>query len=106
MSEAAWRREFDAAFFGTWDAAMGGISAVYTSPVGVVSTVQVLVDTGIAQFGDDVAPVSTYSTFVTFRRAQLEPELFGTVVVEGVTYTLAQRVDLSDESLSKWAVER
>lgn len=105
MSEAAFKREFDATFFASWGDTMGDIDAVYTPPAGTPVTVQVLVDTGISQFGEDDAPVSHYDTFVTFRRAQVEPQQFGTVVVDGVTYTLAQRIDSSDESLSRWAVQ-
>lgn len=105
MSEAAFKQSFDEAFFGAWGTAVGGIDALYVSPGGTPTTVQVLVDKGIAQFGDDFAPVSSYTTFVTFRRAQVEPEVTGTVIVDGTTYTLAQRVDSSDESLSKWGVQ-
>lgn len=105
MSEAVWKRDFDASFFDTWGGAMGGLDAVYTPPAGAPVTVQVLMDVGIAQFGDDLAPVSHYDTYITFRREQLEPAQFATVVVDGVTYTLAQRVDSSDESLSRWGVQ-
>lgn len=106
MSEAAFKRDFDSMFFKAWAGIVGGLDAVYTSPTGVVTLVQVLVDTGIEQFGDDYAPVSSYSTFVTFMRTQLEPEVTGTVVVDGLTYTLAQRVHSSDESLTRWAVQQ
>jgi len=105
MSEAAFKREFDAAFFDVWAGVAEDIDAVYTSPTNVVTPVQVLMDTGVAQFGDDFAPVSAYSTFITFRREQVEPVTGGTVVVGGVTYTLAQRVDRGDESLSRWGVQ-
>ena len=105
MSEAGLKQEFDAAFFAAWGDLAGGIDALYTPPAGAAVTVQVLVDTGIAQYGDDFAAVSHYSTFVSFRRAQVEPEGGATVVVAGIPYTLAQRVDSSDESLSRWAVQ-
>lgn len=105
MSEAAWKREFDDAFFGAWGEAMGEIDAVYTPPAGAPVPVQVLVDTGIEQFGDDLAPVSTYASFVSFRLAQVEPVQFATVLVDGTTYRLVQRVDTSDQSLSRWAVQ-
>lgn len=106
MSEAGLKQAFDAAFFAAWANLAGGIDALYTPPAGAAVTVQVLVDTGVAQFGDDFAAVSHYSTFITFRRAQVEPEGGATVVVDGITYTLAQRVESSDESVSRWAVQR
>lgn len=105
MSEANLKREFDAAFFAAWGDLAGELDALYTPPGGVAETVQVLVDTGVAQFGEDFAAVSHYSTFVTFRRAQVEPEAGATLVVDGTTYTLAQRVESSDESVSRWAVQ-
>lgn len=105
MSEAAFKRAFDEAFFGAWAGVAGGLDALYTAPAGGSITVQALVDTGVVQFGDDAAPVSAYSTFITLRRAQIEPVAGATVVVDGATYTLVQRVDSSDESLSKWAVQ-
>jgi hypothetical protein len=106
MSEAGLKADFDAVFFDAWADLAGGIDALYTPPVGAPETVQVLVDTGVAQFGDDFAAVSHYSTFVSFRRGQVEPETGATVVVDGMTYTLAQRVDSSDESISRWAVQQ
>jgi len=106
MSEAALKQAFDAAFFVAWANLAGGIDALYTPPAGAAVTVQVLVDTGVAQFGGDFAAISHYSTFVSFRRAQVEPEGGATVVVDGITYTLAQRVESSDESVSRWAVQR
>lgn len=105
MSEAAWKREFDTAFYSAWGGAMGGLDAIYTAPAGLPVIVQVLVDVGIDQFGTDLAPVSHFDTYISFRREQVEPEQNGILVVDGVTYTLAQRVDLSDESLSRWAVQ-
>jgi hypothetical protein len=105
VSEATFKRAFDEAFFAAWADGVEDLDAVYTSPDAVATPVQVLVDTGVEQFGDDSAPVSAESTFITFRRAQIEPATGGTVVVGGVTYTLAQRVSRSDESLSRWAVQ-
>ena len=105
MSEANLKREFDAAFFTAWANLASELDALYTPPGGVAQTVQVLVDTGVAQFGEDFSAVSHYSTFVTFRREQIEPESGATLVVDGTTYTLAQRVESSDESVSRWAVQ-
>lgn len=105
MSEAAWKRQFDADFDAAWAEAMGGIDAVYTPPGGAAITVQVLVDTGVEQFGEDGAPVSYHDRVVGFRREQIEPKTLGTVVVDGTTLKLVQRVERSDESRSWWAVE-
>ncbi len=106
MSEAQFKRDFDASFFDAWSGAMGGIDAVYTSVAAVDTPVQVLVDTNVEQFGDDPSAVSYFSTHISFRRAQVEPETGATVVVDGATYTLVQRVPNSDESLSRWVVQR
>ncbi|ALR05848.1 hypothetical protein XFHB_02130 [Xylella fastidiosa] len=104
MSEATFKHAVDAAFFEAWADVVGGIDATYTSPRGVITPVQVLVDHGVLQFGDDQVPVSVYSTFITFRRDQIEPEPNATLTLAQATYTLTQRVDSSDASLSKWAV--
>lgn len=105
MSEAAFLRDFDANFFAAWGAVCGGIAATYTSPLGTTTAVEVLVDHDITQFGDDQVPVSAPTTVVTFRLAQVVPETLGTVTVDGATYTLVQRISISDESLSRWAVQ-
>jgi len=105
MSEAALIRAFDAAFFSAWADLAGGLDATYTAPNGVASVVQVLIDTGLAQFGEDFAPVSFYTTYATFRREQIEPQAGATRLVDATTYVLAQRVASSDQSLSRWAVQ-
>ena len=106
MSEASFKRAFDAQFFEVWAGAMGEIVATYTAPFSTPVVVDVLVDTDIEQFGLDGAPVSTYDTYIAFRRQQIEPVQGAAVIVDGVTYTLAQRVRASDESLSRWGVQR
>ncbi|UZW62758.1 hypothetical protein [Lysobacter enzymogenes] len=111
MSEAAFKRDSDAAFFADWSKEVGGIATTYVSLSGVERPVDVLVDTGSDQFGDDQAPVSSYSVHVIFRRAQVEPEQLGTVIVDGIPYVLVQRLEqshggiLTDESLSVWGVQ-
>lgn len=109
MSEAAFKRQFDEAFFEAWGDAMDGINAVYTSPDGLIVDVQVLVDTDVQQFGDDGAPVSEARTFISLRLAQLsplEPEAGAEVSLSGGggCYRLVQRVEGSDESISRWLV--
>lgn len=106
MSEAAFKRSFDANFFRSWGDAVGGLVATYVSPGGAVTDVDVLVDTVTDQFGDDLAPVAYPKIHITFRREQVQPEVLGKVTVDGQTYTLAQPVDWSDESLSRWVVQR
>lgn len=105
MSEADFKREFDANFFAAWADTMGDIDATYTPPGGIAQAVQVLVDTNVAQFGDDLAPVATYSTVISFLRAQVEPEAEALVTVSGTSYRLVQRLEGSDESRSRWGAE-
>lgn len=105
MSEAAFMRSFDAAFFKAWAGVVGSLAGVYVSPGGTATLVQVLKESRTVDFGDAYAPVSLLRTVVIFQRAQVEPEIQGTVQVDGVTYTLAQRLEDGDESLSKWMVQ-
>lgn len=106
MSESGLKADFDAGFFEAWADLAGDLDAQYTPPGGAPLTVQVLIDTGVAQYGDDFAPVSHYDTVVVFLRGQVEPESGATLVVGGISYVLAQRIDPSDESISRWAVQR
>lgn len=111
MSEAAFMAAHDAAFFAAWGRVTGGLSATYTPPAGAAVACSVLIDHNVEQFadGDDAAPVSSLGTTVTFRLAELAPvvpALGGTVVVDGITYALAQRLAGSDRSLAVWAVRR
>lgn len=103
MSEGAWKQNFDRNFFGAWGAAMGGLSATYTPPGGVAVSVDVLKEVNVEQFGDDGSPIAFHAVVLKFRREQIEPASRAQVVVDGVTYTLAQHIG-GDESLSHWAV--
>lgn len=107
MSEAAFIRERDADFFSAWSTVVGGIAATYTPPAGAPVACQVLLDHGVDQFAeDDRAPVSIMATRAAFRREELEPATGGTLVVEGTTYRLVQRISGSDPSLSVWTLEK
>lgn len=111
MSETAFLRAHDAKFFAAWGAAVGGLAATYTPPAGAAIACSVLIDHNVEQFadGDDAAPVSSIGTTVTFRLAELGavvPAVGGTVVVDSITYVLAQRLAGSDRSLAVWAVRR
>lgn len=106
MSEAAFQRQFDAAFFGAWGGAMGGLAAQYTPAAGGPAVaVEVLRDTNVDQFGDDGTPISFHAVVLAFRREQIEPETGATVEVDGQTYTLVERIG-GDASLSRWAVRQ
>ncbi|HWH75552.1 MAG TPA: hypothetical protein VNV16_14940 [Methylibium sp.] len=109
MSEVDFLRQHDAAFFAAWAGVTGGLDASYSAPGSVTPvTCQVLVDHDVDQFlpDDDAAPVSIMATKATFRREQLEPATGGTLVVDGNTYRLLQRVSGSDPSLSVWTLEK
>lgn len=111
MSQLSWKQEFAADFFDAWAGVVESLDAVYTSPVGVVKPIRVLVDVGTDQFGDDLAPVSSYDVHLVFLLAEVVPEQLGTVAVDGKTYTLAQRLVqshsgiASDEAVSVWGVQ-
>ena len=111
MSEAAFKRDFADAFFDAWEGVAGSLSATYTSPVGAVQPIKVLKDVGTDQFGDDLAPVSSYNVHLAFRLAEIVPEQLATVDVDGTMYTLAQRLERShsgivtDEAVSVWGVQ-
>jgi hypothetical protein len=111
VSETAFVRAHDAKFFAAWGAAVGGLAATYTPPGGAPVPCSVLIDHNAEQFadGDDMAPVSSVGTTITFRLAELGtvvPAVGGTVAVDGITYALAQRLAGSDRSLALWAVRR
>lgn len=111
MSETTFVRAHDAKFFAAWGAAVGGLAATYTPPAGSAIACSVLIDHNVEQFadGDDAAPVSSMGTTLTFRLAELGavvPGVGGTVVVDSITYVLAQRLAGSDRSLAVWAVRR
>lgn len=105
MSQRAWKQSFDAAAFAAFGDAMTD-AAIYTPPgPGASVDCRVLVDEGMGVFGDDAAPVSVFRISVAFQLAQVTPEAGGTVVIDGTTFTLVQRLEKSDASLSYWGVQ-
>lgn len=109
MSEAAFLRQHDAAFFAAWAGVTGDLDATYTAPGSATPVAcQVLMDHDVDQFlaDGDEAPVSVVATKATFRLEQVEPAAGGTLLVDGASYQLVQRVSGSDPSLSAWAVQK
>ena len=106
MSDAAFRRQFDAAFFDAWAGVVGGLEAAYLAPGAATPVpVEVLKDVNVEQFGEDGAPIAFHAVVLTFRRTQVEPASRATVTLvdSGEVFTLAQHIG-GDESLSRWAV--
>lgn len=111
MSQRDFLRRFDAMAFGAFAAAGVGDAAHYYAPGSEVAVAcTVLVDRNVRDFGDDLAPVSTAYTRITFQRAEVEPEqgarvaLLDAVAVEVESFALAARIETSDESASRWVV--
>lgn len=103
MSEAAFRRDFDAAFVQAWGGVAGDVTGTYTSPSGTVTDgVHVLVDPAVDYFGDDEGQLSYEKALVSLFLAEVSPETGGTVLVDGQTYTLVKRTERCDESRSQW----
>lgn len=103
MSEAAFRRSFDAAFLQSWGGAVGDVTGTYTSPTGtVVAGIHVLVDPAVDFFGDDDGQISYEKALVTLFLAEVAPETGATVLVDGQTYLLVKRTERCDESRSQW----
>lgn len=106
MSQTSFLRDFDALAFGAFMATGMADAAMYTAPAGGAAVAcQVLVDRDVRNYGDDLAPVATSYTLVSFQRSQVQPSLRGVVLIEGESFELAQEV-LRDESVSRWVVTR
>lgn len=103
MSEATFRRSFDADFRSVWGSAVGGIAGTYTSPLGTVTAgIDVLVDPAVDFFGDEQGQLSYEKALVTLFLEQVQPETNGTVLVDGETYYLVSRTEKCDGSRSQW----
>lgn len=106
MSQKDFLRQFDHAAIGSFMAAGMADSAKYTPKAGGAAVIcDVMVDRAVQQWGDDPMPVAAGDITVTFQRAQLVPEKGGTVVVDGDTYRLTDKL-FDDGSLIRWAVTR
>lgn len=108
MSQAEFLRSFDAMAFGAFGGAGLADAATYlplgSGPGDAPAECLVLVDRNVEDFGNDLAPVSTLRTRVTFQRADVEPVEGGAVTVGSETFILVQRTR-ADESVSAWWVQ-
>lgn len=106
MSQRQWMQDFDALAYGTFLAAGLADTGSYVPKAGgPAQPCTLLVDRDVRDFLDDVAPVSTAYTRVTFQRGELTPEEGATVTVDGTAYTLERRIS-EDASKSVWVVVR
>lgn len=105
MSQKAFLRAFDRAAIGSFMAAGMADAAQYTAPgVGAVPvSCGVMVDRGTQVWGDDASPVALGEISIAFQRSQVTPERGGTVVVDGDTYRLTDKLR-DDASLVRWLV--
>lgn len=114
MSQRAFLQAFDAAAFSAFAAAGLADAAEYLPPYAMPGTpaapCTVLVDREVEDFGDEVAPVSTFRTRITFQRLEVTAEEGGVVSLldaNGLVaevFTLAQRTR-HDEGISAWWVQ-
>ena len=107
MSQQSFLREFDAAAFAAFRDAGIADEPTYQAP-GAVEAVPcgvVLIDRGMRDFGDDLAPVGTTYVRATLQMAEVAPERGGRLVVDGEAYVLDSELD-RDGSSSRWVVAR
>lgn len=108
MSQRDFLQAFDTAAFAAFADAGLADAASYVAPGADGSAAvacQVLVDRDVRDFADDLAPVSTGYTRITFQLAEVQPERGGVVTVDGEGFTLERRIS-QDESASRWVVIR
>lgn len=108
MSQRDFMQAFDAAAFDAFFGAGLADEAMYTAPGAEPLPVSVLVDRGRRDFGDDAAPVSTQYVRITFQRSQVQPRKQARVEIlpDGEAFRLVHETEDSDESASRWVVER
>jgi len=114
MSQRAFMQAFDAAAFSLFATAGLADAAEYLAPDAAPGTLPapctVLVDRDVEDFGDEVAPVSTFRTRITFQRLEVTAEEGGVVSLLDAAglvtevFTLAQRTR-HDEGISAWWVQ-
>lgn len=114
MNQRAFLQAFDAAAFGAFAAAGIADAAEYLAPAAAPDAVPVpctvLVDRDVADYGDEVAPVSVFRTRITFQLIEVVPDEGGVVsLLDGAglvaeSFALAQRTR-HDEGISAWWVQ-
>lgn len=107
MSQRETIRDLDASLIAAFKDAGLADDAVYTPPGGGAPIAcEVLVDEGIAEFGEDLATVVGRRTLVSLMLRQVpNPVREATVLVDGVTYVL-DTPESRDQSIDRWVVSR
>lgn len=107
MSQRETIRDLDASLIAAFKDAGLADDAVYTPPGGGAPIAcEVLVDEGIAEFGEDLATVVGRRTLVSLMLRQVpNPVREATVLVDGVTYVL-DTPESRDQSIDRWVVTR
>lgn len=104
MSQRDTLRDMDDTLVAAFKGAGLADDAVYTPPAGAPVSCEVMVDEGIAEFGEDLATVVGRRTLVSLLLRQVPNPVRGaTVVVDGTTYTL-DIPESRDQSISRWVV--
>lgn len=104
MSQRDTLRDMDDTLVAAFKGAGLADDAVYTAPGGSAVACEVMVDEGIAEFGEDLATVVGRRTLVSLLLRQIPNPVRGaTVVVDGTTYTL-DIPESRDQSISRWVV--
>ncbi|KAA2285429.1 head-tail joining protein [Arenimonas fontis] len=104
MSQRDALRDMDDTLLAAFKAAGLADDAVYTPPGGDPISCDVMVDEGIAEFGEDLATVVGRRTMVSLLLRQVpDPVRGATVLVDGTTYTL-DIPESRDQSISRWVV--
>lgn len=104
MSQRDALRDMDDALVAAFKGAGLADDAIYTPPGGDAVACEVMVDEGIAEFGEDLATVVGRRTLVSLLLRQIPNPVRGaTVLVDGTTYTL-DIPESRDQSISRWVV--
>ncbi|NJC38142.1 hypothetical protein GGR60_002696 [Xanthomonas arboricola] len=105
MNQRQFLAAFDSDAFAAFaDVGMADVAAYQAPGADTVVSCTVQIDRNVRDFGDDIMPVSTVYTLVTFQRAEVEPAKRGRLVLPGETLVLAERVR-QDESISQWVAD-
>lgn len=105
MNQRQFLEAFDSDAFAAFaDVGMADVAAYKAPGADTLVSCTVQIDRNVRDFGDDIMPVSTGYTLVTFQRAEVEPAKRGRLVLPGETLVLAERVR-QDESISQWVAD-